>query len=204
VTEQAAIREKLNELAKISCGEPHVILLLAEYVDRHPEDVVAASAYGDALRVVGRSADAVHVLKRAFDYAKNASTKASIAIRIAMTLESTAAVEAERWYASASELDQSLPGWAWILRGANLARIERFDAAIDCYGRALKSKDVDRDEALKNLALTYRALGDYGSATAYLKRALKMNPNDRELTRLKAGLDDLESTRRFVVALRSS
>jgi tetratricopeptide (TPR) repeat protein len=196
------IHEKLKELSAIPDGEPHVIVLLAEYVRRHPEDLAAVSAYGDALRIVGRSANAARVLQDAFERAKKASAKSSMAIRIAMTLEPAAAEEAEKWYAVAAELDRNLPGWAWILRGANLARIERFEAAIDCYGRALKSKEVDRDEALKNMALTYRALGDYDTAITYVKRALLARPNDQDLERLQAGLENLESTRKFASGLR--
>lgn len=181
MTEKAGIHEKLKKLSTMAHREPHVILLLAEYVGRHPEDVAAASAYGDALRIVGRSTDAVRVLQTAFERAKKVGTKSAMAARIAMAFEPTAAANAEKWYARAAELDSNLPGWACVLRGANLARLERFEAAIDCYGQALRSKDIDRDEALKNMALAYRALGDYETALTYVKRALAAKPNDREL-----------------------
>lgn len=201
MTDKDAVHQKLKQLSKIAHGEAHIIVLLCGYVEAEPQDMKATLAYADALRIVGRQRDAVRLFKRAFKSATNSTDKAYVAIRIAMSLENTNPAEAEEWYATAMDLDDALPGWAWGLRGANLTHLERFEAAIDCNARALKSKDVDRDEVLKNIALAYRAMADYDTCAAYLQRAIAATRGDKELKQMRAGLQGLEQTRAFARTL---
>jgi tetratricopeptide (TPR) repeat protein len=144
--DREALHRKLTELMKVPQSEPHIIVLLSEYVEREPQDVMAALRYGDALREVGRQREAIRILTRAFERATKSSLKVLLAIRIAMAFERADANEAEAWYSRAAELDEDMAGWAWVLRGANLANLERFNAAIDwCHRGGQHATDARCD-----------------------------------------------------------
>lgn len=168
---------------------------------RHADDIVALLAYGDALRVVGRHSEAEALLKGAYDSQKGSKARAELAMSLAMAVEPRAPAEAELWFSRYLELKTDAPGWAWILRGANLAKLELFDQAIECYKAALKCSDVDRDEALKNTALAYRAKGDYSEAKAFLRRSAMVDSADSEIGLLRAGLEGLDETQSLASSL---
>lgn len=192
--DRASLHRKIRELTSVPNGEVHLIVLLEKYVSRHPKDIVALLAYGDALRVIGRRSEAEALFKGAFESFKGPKARAELAMSLAMATESIAPAEAEQWFSRFLEFATDRPGWAWVMRGANLAKLEHFDAAIECYKTALKGKDVDRDEALKNIALAYRAKGDYREALAYLRRIRMVAEPDSEIGLLRAALENLEHT----------
>jgi tetratricopeptide (TPR) repeat protein len=199
-----ALRARVTELEELADGAPRIIHLLADYVRKNPEDVRLVSDYANALRVVGRTREAILLFKQALEHAPGPAARFTLTSRIALCLELTAPDEAEVWYAKACEINEDSPAWVWVFRGNNLAKLERFDAAIDCYGNALKAKDVDRAEVFQQLALAYRALGDYDTAVTYLARAIAVAPSDKNLKELKEGLEGLESTREFAKRLEES
>src|SRR5262249_5106813 len=49
------------------------------------------------------------------------------------------------------------PGWAWIMRGANLAALGKFEEAEACHRKATTLDDCDQDEAYLNLGYVIRA-----------------------------------------------
>ena len=199
--DRQSLHRKIRELASIPSAEVHLIVLLEAYVRCHADDVVALLAYSDALRVIGRRSEAETLLKAAYDSHKGSKVRAELAMSLAMAAEPLAPSEAELWFSRYLELKTDAPGWAWILRGANLAKLERFDEAIECYKAALKRSDVDRDEALKNIALAYRAKGDYGEAMAYLRRSTMVDNTDSEIRLLQAGLEGLDETKSLASSL---
>jgi tetratricopeptide (TPR) repeat protein len=192
--DRQSLHRKIRELAAVQKGEAHVLVLLEQYVRRHPDDIVAVLAYGDALRVVGRTSEAIALFKAAYESFKGPKGRAELAMSLAMATRALAPAEAEQWFSRYLELKTDPPGWAWILRGANLATLERFDEAIECYKTALKQSEVDLDEALKNIALAYRAKGNYSEAMAFLRRSSMVTQSDSEIAQLKAGLEGLEQT----------
>jgi tetratricopeptide (TPR) repeat protein len=192
--DRQALHRKIRELDATRHGEAHLIVLLEQYVRRHPDDGVALLAYGDALRVVGRHSEAAALFKVAYESFTGPKVRAELAMSLAMATRTLAPIEAEQWFSRYLELKNDVPGWAWILRGANLAQLERFDEAIECYKTALKLSDVDRDEALKNIALAYRAKGNYSEALAFLRRSSMVTQSDSEIALLRAGLEGLRET----------
>lgn len=199
-----ALRARVAELQELTDSAPQTIHLLADYVQKHPEDARLVLDYANALRVVGRTREAIQLFKQAVEHAPGPAARFALTSRIAMSLELAAPEEAEVWYAKACEIDEDAPAWTWVFRGNNLAKLERFEAAIDCYGNALKAKGVDRAEVFQQLALAYRALGDYDTAVTYLARAIAVAPDNKHLKELKEGLESLESTREFAKRLEGS
>ena len=194
--DRKSLHQKIRELTGIPRGEAHVLVLLEKYIQDHSADTFAVLAYADALRVVGRHSEAEELLTPKFPSASLAA-QAEIAMALALSTEVTKPKDAEEWFSKYVTLVAPVPGWAWVLRGANLAKLERFDLAIECYEKALEAGDVDRDEALFNIALAYRAKGDYEQALVYLNRAdmVRRTPASAEL---RIGLEGLEETRRFL------
>jgi len=199
--DRQSLHQKIRELAAVQDGEAHLIVLLEQYVGRHPDDVVAVLAYGDALRVVGRHSEAEVLFKAAYESFKGPKVRAELSMSLAMATRTSAPIEAEQWFSRYLELKSDAPGWAWVLRGANLAVLERFDEAIECYKTALKQSDIDRDEALKNIALAYRAKGNYSEAMAFLRRSSMVAQSDSEIALLQAGLEGLQATELLVNSL---
>jgi len=202
--DREALRARVTELEDLEDGAPKIIRLLGGYVQQNPNDSRLVMDYANALRVVGRTREAAALFKQALEHAPGPAGQFALMNRIAMSLELAAPEEAEEWYAKACEADKDVPAWAWLFRGNNLAKLERFETAIECYGNALTAKDVDRAEVFQQLALAYRALSDYDTAITYLARAIAIQPNDRNLKELKAGLEGLDSTRKFAKQLEAS
>jgi tetratricopeptide (TPR) repeat protein len=190
--DRESLHRVIREFTLAPKGEVQIVVLLEKYVRRNADDIIALLAYGDALRVIGRRSEAENLFRSAYELFKGPKIRAELAMSLAMATESVAPAEAEQWFSRFMEHSADPPGWAWILRGANLAKLEQFDEAIECYKAALKLKDVDRDEALKNIALAYRAKGAYGEAKVFLRRTKMVAEPGSDVGLLLAALEDLE------------
>ena len=66
--------------------------------------------------------------------------------------------------------------WTWVFRGANLADANQFDAALQCYRRALTLGHADHDEACLSMGYALRAQGKYAGAINAFQSALALTP----------------------------
>ncbi|PQO47662.1 tetratricopeptide repeat protein [Blastopirellula marina] len=130
---------------------------------------------GDALRQIGRSADAQESLQTAIGQATgdlrfNAQVSLALLQRdagqFAASEQTLAQIAAER---------MPLPGWFWVIRASAAANQEQFAAAIDFLHVAEASDDVDLDEVYLNLAYAYRALEETEESAAYAAKVLALN-----------------------------
>lgn len=195
-----AVHEVLRKLMAAPSSAARVVVFLESYVRNNPQDQEAVLWYADSLRIVGRCKHAVEMLAPLFAQATGAGNRSAIAARVAMALEATDPVQAEEWFGKSVGVTPDAPGWVWVLRGANLARMERFDAAIESYHMALHAKDVDADEVYLNMGRAYRAKGDYQSALEYLRRS-KMVRAGAELDDEIADLEDVPRARELASSL---
>jgi tetratricopeptide (TPR) repeat protein len=178
--------------------EVHVVELLSYYIKLRPEDAKAWMLYGDALRVLGRRDEAHIALTRAFDMAPQ-EYKGYIASRIAMLAEKHMSPrEAEGWYRVATDALGSEVSWPWILRGANLSLLGKFQEAIACFDVVANGDADEKDEALLNLGLVYRAMGEYAKAEEYFLQALAIRSDYEEAQNALLGLKDISETFKLI------
>lgn len=175
--------ENLRELAKANFDdghEPFVLEVLTAYVEYHPNDSFVWFTYGDALRVVGRFREAQRAFIQALRHAEP-DKKPTVWIRLGMVCSARGhRLRAERWFARAGASKHSnCLDWFWILRGANLAEMGRFDEAEDCHRRAIQL-DEHNSEAYLNLGLVLRAKRRYSDALIALQRSHALDSNDAQ------------------------
>ena len=99
---------------------------------------------------------------------------------------------AASWYRKAI---QSRPrgvryGSLHLYLGCVLAQSGRLDEALAAHRRALRCRDVCRDEVWLNIGYVLRAQEKYGEAGRCFKKAIELDPNYREA---KEALADVES-----------
>ncbi len=184
--------ERLKERARVAYDEdrePLAVELLSAYLRHRPDDAYAWFLYGDSLRIVGRGADAHKALLMAEKHA-TADQLPSIHARLGMLCKDQGRhAEAEQWFDKATDSDEGRKSsWIWILRGSNLAVVEEFERALDCYRRAAVLEG-DREEAYYNLGLVLTAQGKYLEASKALERALQLVP---EYPEARAALKSLK------------
>jgi tetratricopeptide (TPR) repeat protein len=201
MTEKRAVQQALRKLMSAPKSAARVIAFLEYYVKDNPDDYETVLWYADSLRIVGRCREAVELLKPAFERTSGSGNRSAMAARIAMALEPTDPQQAEEWFSKSVEVDVDVPGWVWVLRGANLARMERFDAAIESYHMSLHGKDVDADEVYLNMGRAYRAKQDYQSALEYLRRS-RMLRADEGVDAEIADLEDVARARQLAESLK--
>jgi tetratricopeptide (TPR) repeat protein len=201
MSDQRAVRQALRKLMSAPKSAARVIAFLEHYVRSNPDDHETVLWYADSLRIVGRCREAVELLKPTFERTTQPGNRSAMAARIAMALEPTNPQQAEEWFSKAIEIDADVPGWISVLRGANLARMERFDAAIESYHLALHGKDVDADEVYLNMGRAYRAKEDYESALEYLRRSQTLRGGD-EIDAEIADLEDVARARQLAESLK--
>ena len=172
----------------------HVIELLQPYLQLRPNHGRAWFLYGECLRIVGRSQEAMEALLKALEWAPE-QTKPNVLGRIGfLCRQHRSPAEAEKWFKLATEKSQKPPGWAWILRGANLAIMGEYEKALDCHQEALNFEDIDRDEVFLNMGLVLRAMKRYHEAILAFQEAPKLNPTYQEAQWNLEGLLDIEET----------
>jgi tetratricopeptide (TPR) repeat protein len=81
-------------------------------------------------------------------------------------------------------------GYYFIYLGGALAKQGKFDEALKAHRKALRYKNVDKDEAYLNIGLILRAKGKYNEAARYFKKAISIDSNYVEA---KVALADVES-----------
>ena len=174
--------------------EAHVAELLGPYLKMRPKHAKAWMLFGDALRVLGRNAESLPALTLAFEMAPP-EYKAYVAVQIAMLLEKhVSPKDAKHWYMLATEIENASAGWLWILRGANFSALGEYADAIACFETVVTRQAEETDEALLNLGLVYRAMGDYEKAMDFFNKALSLNPNYPEALEAAEGLAGISST----------
>jgi TPR repeat protein len=172
----------------------HVVELLQPYLRLRPNHGRAWFIYGECLRIVGRSQEAMDALLKALEFAPE-QIKSNIFGRIGfLCRQHISPMTAEKWFKQATENTQKTIGWAWILRGANLAIMGEYEKALDCYQEALNLEDIDRDEVFLNMGLVLRAMKRYNEARLAFQEALKLNPTYQEAQWNLEGLLDIEET----------
>jgi len=172
----------------------HVVELLQPYLQLRPNHGQAWFLYGECLRIVGRSQEAMDALLKALEFAPE-KIKSNIFGRIGfLCRQHISPLEAEKWFKQATEKPQKPIGWAWILRGANLTIMGEYEKALDCYQEALNLEDIDRDEVFLNMGLVLRAMKRYNEAILAFQEALKLNPTYQEAQWNLEGLLDIEET----------
>jgi tetratricopeptide (TPR) repeat protein len=172
--------------------EAVVIELLAPYLQSNPHDAYAWFMYGDALRVVGRSSESEKALLQALEL--ETSKRTYICSRIAsLYSEMGRHADAERYYAEVtSDPAWQSHGWAWILRGGNLAALGNFTLAEECHRKAIEVGDCDVDEAWLNVGLVLRAQRRYAEAIDAIRRSIEIDPSSdmaRKALRSMEGID---------------
>ena len=178
--------------------EVHVAELLSYYIKFRPEDAKAWMLYGGALRVLGRRDEAFMALKRAFDMAPK-EYKSYIAAGIAMLVEKHLSPHvAKGWYRVATDALGSEASWPWVLRGANLSVLGEFQEAITCFEVVANGNSDEKDEALLNLGLVYRTMGEYAKAEEYFLRALAVRPDYEEARNALLGLEGISDTFKLI------
>lgn len=208
VDRHGALLEQLlrtaHRLADEPGHEPHVVALMRCYLRFCPSRAKGWYLYGEALRVLGRRDEALAALQHAWDEAPP-EAEGYIAVGMAMLLEKQfSRVEAKRWYEVASDAIAPALGWTWILRGANLAALNEFHEAIHCFEAVVVEELDDRDEALFNLGVVYRALRDYERAGDYFQQALAERPDYAEAAGALAGLQGMAETLTLAASLEKT
>jgi tetratricopeptide (TPR) repeat protein len=185
--------ERARALSDLPDTDLQIVELLSAYVRFKPDHGIAWFHFGDALRVIGRLADAEQALRRALDLAPE-NRRFTVYARIAMVIEKRGSpADAEKWYRLATS-EAGCPGWMWCLRGSNLLSSETHALARTCFEAALKSDDADREEVFLNLALLARMQRRYDEARGYLQEALKIDPNYGAAKKALESLAGIEKT----------
>ena len=178
------------ETARRAGRSAAVAELLAPYLRHRPGHGWAWYLYGDALRSIGLWLEAERALVRAVDLLDPPHWPAirlgSLCARVGQSHE------ADRWFERALQTPYGREhGWVWILRGANLARLNQLEAALDCHAHALTLGDVDHDEAHLNVGLIRRAQGRYSEAAAAFGAALAVTPDYAAAADALASVDEI-------------
>ncbi len=175
-------------------GEVHMIELLGPYLQKRSTHVYAWYLYGDALRIVGRSEEAIKALKKALRKAP-ISFRAYVCARIGMVYEGNHSPRlAEKWFKRATEKEHCDQGWVWVYRGCLLASVGKFPESLFAHRQALKLKDVDKEEAHLNVGYVLRAMGQYAEACKHFKKALVIDPEYSEARSALEGLKGIEKS----------
>ncbi len=162
------------------------------------EDGFAWFMYGDSLRVLGRTSEAIVAIKKTLGLAPAGGLPDMHILLGKAYHDSGKFNEAEKCYAKAAEKDtDSSRGWLWIFRGINLAKLEKFEEATKCYSRALEL-EYNQDEAYLNLGYVSRAMGKYEEAADAFKKSLSITPDYPEAQEALESLEGFRETLAFI------
>jgi tetratricopeptide (TPR) repeat protein len=176
-------------LSQIEDGREVLVLeLLAQYIRFRPDDVRARWFYGESLRVVGRREEAeAEFLQVSQSQSKYSGTL--VETRLAMLYDDWGNHDLAEEYWEKACAKTGAPAWAWIMRGANLAAMGKFEEAEACHRKATTLNDCDQDEAYLNLGYIARAQRRYVEAEDAFRKALEISP---EYPKAIEGLRSLE------------
>jgi tetratricopeptide (TPR) repeat protein len=178
--------DEIRELALHAVGEDRdvaAIELLNAYLKHRTTDGFIWFRFGDLLRTIGLKDEAERALYLALETAPS-ERHGQICLSIARLHDGAGRhAQAEEFYRQTCEDPiYAQRGFAWILRGANLAIENELKKAEECHRHALTFFDehVDRDEAYLNLGYVLRAQGRYAEAAKAFRNALEIAPHDKE------------------------
>lgn len=173
--------------------------LLAPYLLHRPQHGWAWQRYGDALGNLGLWTEAERALTRAIELI---DSPFGPHVRLARLYRSMGDHEAaERHNRIATSMPEAAKhGWVWIVRGANLARLNRLEEALACHRRALTMGNADHDEAYHNIGLILRAQGKYAESIDALRCALAITPDYDEARDALASLEGIDEAVRLAGA----
>ena len=174
--------------------EAAVIELLTPYLQWDADDGYAWYMLGDALRIVGRFAEAERALLKALELAPDAGRPYALS-RCAMLYKEVGRYsDAERYFSELAEnTEWSRFGWFWILRGANLASLGDFQQASEYHRKATTLEDVDADEAWLNLGLVLRAQGKYPEAMNAIRKSIEIDPTSAAAKEALQSMDGVDN-----------
>jgi tetratricopeptide (TPR) repeat protein len=162
-------------------------LYLAERPEHEPALVIVGEAYAD----LARHAEARALYERALALVPAEPDRRARILALLGQLEALrgqfpAAEAYFREAIAAAPTDAS----AYIYLGGLLARLGRFDEAVEAHRRATDCLAGCIDEAYLNLGFVYRAQGQYLAALECFRHALALDPSD-EAT--QAAIADMEA-----------
>ena len=182
--------------------DAHVVELLEAFLAVRPNHSYGWLMYGDSLRVLGRSKEALPALLKALELAPT-EKKGFVCARIGMLCATLGSrIEADDWYKQAIQYEGGTLGWVWIFRGANLTELGEFDKALECYRESLLKEEVDREESYLNIGNVLRAQGKYPEAVEAFRRALELAPDYDEAKSALNGLQDIQKTRQKAAQIK--
>ncbi|HEX6811964.1 MAG TPA: tetratricopeptide repeat protein [Planctomycetota bacterium] len=159
-----------------------------------PENGLGWFRLGGALADMARYREAFAALRRALGLAR-AADRDLVHWRIAEAHDARGALRlAERHYRLAVAANPDEASWR-IMLGALLARMGRLREAAAVHRRAVRCKLGPRDEAWLNLGLVLRAQERHAEARQCFRRALRLDPRDRDA---KQALRDVDYVLRGV------
>lgn len=185
--------DKLREQARLHQDEDRdavALELCSLYLLHRPEDRDVLLVHAQCLRNLGRKSEAEEVYLQLLSTGDGRPWH-QLHAELGMLYHDWGkyALAEEHWEQSCCA--RNPPGWAWIMRGANLARCERFDEAADCQRKAVNIREeCDRDEAFLNLGYVLRAQGKYSDATDAFRSALAITPDYPEAITALNGLQN--------------
>lgn len=188
-----AALDDLLEAAIVHFNDGHVVAsleLFTEYFRHRSDNIVACYFYGESLRIVGRYNESeVEFLKVLTSDSKYSGRL--IHTRLARLYEDIGKRELaeEHWRSACSVNDAK--GWAWTMRGANLASCGRYVEAESCHRKALTFGDCVREEAFLNLGYVLSEQAKYVDAELAFKHALEVSPHYAEAVDGLRSLEDL-------------
>jgi tetratricopeptide (TPR) repeat protein len=181
--------------------EPAAAELFAEYLRHRPDDIETRFHYGESLRILGRNKES----EAEFLYVVNAQStysKRVVHSRLAQLYDVWGKHDLSETHWEKACASDDAPGWAWIMRGANLAQIGEFQSAEACFRKALNCDRCDDDEAYLNLGYVLRAQTNYIDAEAAFRRALEITPDYAEaiegLYSLEGVLDSINAVHKLL------
>ncbi|WP_162292614.1 tetratricopeptide repeat protein [Hartmannibacter diazotrophicus] len=164
-----------NSLDKVDEARAHLETVLK----KNPEDLEAAIALGNILRVRKMFKESSEVYTQAIDHMASPAAKDwSIYYYRGITLERTDRwPEAEADFKKALELSPDQPlvlnylGYSWVDRGEN------YDQALDMIKKAVDAEPTD-GYIVDSLGWVYYKLGRYQDAVTQLEQAVNLRPGD--------------------------
>jgi len=166
-----------------------VVELLPIYLGHRPTDSFAWFMYGDSLRLLKRYSDALAALASAQREAPP-QEQWRISSVLAELYKSTGKLDrAEELYQQlVTDRDCENKTWCWILRGANLLKLERVAEAESCFRRAATAEG-DVDEAYYNLAVALLFQQRYDEALTAVGKAIELDPGFKKGPELRAHIE---------------
>ena len=198
--EEAELRRRAKVAISDSGSDAAAVELLRLLVQLDDQKDIRWYQYGEALRSLGRSAEAEQALLKARSLAPE-KNRCWVEVRLAMVATQRGQLQsAEEWFRLATD-SEGCEGWPWVLRAVNLMQLESMPAARECLYTAKQHANVDLDEVLVNEGLIERYYGNYEGARNLAHRALEIDPTSQAARQLLTSIEGAIEARSFVCSL---